>query len=114
MKEILNREFEFIREQEPKSWDEKLAMAHYLSLYKEYCLCDLSRYMEHKVALRWRTKREVVQEKGTIICANIKCRNKSSSSWEMPFRYEEKGESKTALVKVRVCEECERKLEICK
>jgi protein FRA10AC1 len=33
----------------PESWDAKLAKKYYDKLFKEYCICDLSRYKENKV-----------------------------------------------------------------
>jgi protein FRA10AC1 len=33
----------------PESWETKLAKKYYDKLFKEYCICDLSRYKENKV-----------------------------------------------------------------
>lgn len=42
-----------------KSWERNLAKKYWDKLYKEYCICDLSRYKENKVAMRWRVEKEV-------------------------------------------------------
>ena len=63
-------------------------------------------------AMRWRTEREVVVGKGQFVCAELSCREKDGLvSWEVPFAYREKGEHKTALVKVRLCDACSEKLQ---
>ena len=33
----------------PSSWEERLAKKYYDKLFKEYCICDLSRFKENKV-----------------------------------------------------------------
>lgn len=79
--------------------------------------------------MRWRTKEEVLEGKGQFSCANLSCRNRESTldedpddaakkggreeglrGFELMFEYVEKGEKKSALVKVRVCDECTTKL----
>ena len=42
-----------------RSWERNLAKKYWDKLYKEYCICDLSRYKENKVAMRWRVEKEV-------------------------------------------------------
>ena len=42
------------------TWGERVAKKYYARLYKEYCICDLSRYRENKVAMRWRVEKEVI------------------------------------------------------
>jgi len=37
----------------PESWEAKLAKKYYDKLFKEYCICDLSRYKENKVIIFW-------------------------------------------------------------
>lgn len=34
---------------EPDSWEKQLAKRYYDKLFKEYCICDLSRYKDNKV-----------------------------------------------------------------
>lgn len=106
-----NHKFLWDTEVEPESWEERLAKKYYDKLFKEYCICDLSRYKENKVAMRWRIEKEVVTGKGQFICGNKVCLEKEGlRSWEVNFAYVEKGESKNALVKLRLCEECSSKL----
>lgn len=88
-----------------------MAKKYYSKLFKEYCICDLSRYKENKVALRWRIEQEVVLGKGQFICGNKVCDQKEGlNSWEVNFNYVERGERKNALVKLRLCEKCSKKL----
>jgi protein FRA10AC1 len=84
-----------------------LAKAYWESLHKEFALADLSRYAEGKVGLRWRTEAEVVGGKGQFLCGALGCdRATSLHSYETPFRYVERGVTKEALVKVRLCGPC--------
>lgn len=56
-----------------------------------------------QVALRWRTEQEVVIGKGQFECGSKKCQTKEQlKSWEVNFGYEERGEKKNALVKLRM------------
>jgi protein FRA10AC1 len=41
----------------PKSWEERLAKKYYDKLFREYCICDLSRYKENKIANRFRIEK---------------------------------------------------------
>jgi protein FRA10AC1 len=63
-----NHKFLWDQDQEPQSWEERLAKKYYDKLFKEYCICDLSRYKENKVAMRFRTEKEVVAGIGQFIC----------------------------------------------
>ncbi|KAK0173067.1 hypothetical protein PV328_006320 [Microctonus aethiopoides] len=95
----------------PDTWEARLAKKYYDKLFKEYCICDLTFYKYNKVALRWRTEKEVVIGKGQFDCANKKCQVKDGlRSWEVNFGYEEHGVKKNALVKLRLCPECSVKL----
>lgn len=42
------------------SWGDRIAKKYYDRLYKEYCICDLSRYEANKIAMRWRVEKEVI------------------------------------------------------
>lgn len=53
-----------VDDETPETWEKSLAKRYYDKLYKEYCICDLSRYRENKVALRWRIEDEVIDGKG--------------------------------------------------
>ena len=93
------------------SWEQKLAKKYYEKLFKEYCICDLSRYKENKVAMRWRTENELKLGKGQFICGARKCEEREYlRTWEVNFAYTEEMEKKNALVKVRLCPECSIKL----
>ncbi|XP_065357069.1 protein FRA10AC1 homolog [Calliphora vicina] len=88
------------------SWEVRLAKRYYDKLFKEYCIADLSRHKENKVALRWRTEAEVVAGTGQFQCGSRKCLEKDHlRSWEVNFAYQEQGERKNALVKLRLCPE---------
>ncbi|KAJ3131047.1 hypothetical protein HK100_006921 [Physocladia obscura] len=111
------------------TWEQRIAKKYYDKLFKEFAVANLERYKEGKVALRWRTRREVVAGIGQFTCANMKCQHRapympaalpilnSSSitihhhqpdlrSWEVNFAYKEDNEHKNALVKIRLCLEC--------
>jgi hypothetical protein len=73
----------------------RVCCRYYSKLLKEYALCDLSRYRDCKVGLRWRTEQEVVIGKGQFTCAAIGCEVKMGlSSFEVPFQYRERGVDK--------------------
>lgn len=93
------------------SWDKNLAKKYWDKLFKEYCICDLSRYKENKVAMRWRIEKEVTEGKGQFTCANRKCEEREGmKTWEVNFGYMEHGDKKNALVKVRLCPDCSYRL----
>ncbi|XP_033632848.1 protein FRA10AC1 homolog [Asterias rubens] len=93
------------------SWAKKLAKKYWDKLFKEYCITDLSRYKENKIALRWRVEKEVVEGKGHFSCGNKRCtESEGLRSWEINFAYVEHEEKKNALVKLRLCPECSYKL----
>lgn len=93
------------------SWELRLAKRYYDKLFKEYCIADLSRFKENKIALRWRTETEVVAGIGQFQCGCRKCPEKDHlRSWEVNFAYQEQGERKNALVKLRLCPEHSQQL----
>ncbi|KAI0701905.1 folate-sensitive fragile site protein Fra10Ac1-domain-containing protein [Cerioporus squamosus] len=125
--EILKSSHKFLREdteeEEAKlSWDDKLAKKYYSSLYREYAVCDLKHYKSGNFALRWRTESEVLSGAGETTCGNTRCPlhnefpedgadvRPALTTLELPFSYEEHGESKFALVKVVLCSKCCKKL----
>lgn len=66
------------------------------------CLCAWMQ--EGKIGLRWRIQAELVSGKGQFVCGAKGCEEKRGlSSFEVNFAYQEAGESKQALVKLRVC-----------
>jgi len=103
-----------------------LARTYYSRLFKEYCVADFSKYKEFKVGMRWRTEAEVKIGKGKLscdlacelsnflgqfICGGKGCEEKEGlNSYEVNFKYKEEGQVKNALVKLRVCPNCARKL----
>lgn len=98
-------------DKDTNSWENRLAKSYYDKLFKEYALSDLSKYKENKVALRWRTEKEVVDGKGQFVCGNKICpTTEGLESWEVNFAYMEQGERKNALVKLRLCSKCSKKL----
>jgi uncharacterized protein YbaR (Trm112 family) len=73
--------------------------------------CAPARYKESKIGMRWRTKAEVVSGKGQFCCGSKGCNEQHGlASYEVNFAYHEAGESKQALVKLRVCPACAQKL----
>jgi len=106
-----NSKFLWDESEQPVSWAQKLAKRYYDKLFKEYCIADLSRYKENKVAMRWRVEKEVMDGKGQFICGDKRCNERRNlTSWEVNFAYMEGGEKKNALVKLRLCPECSSKL----
>ena len=96
---------------EADTWEKRLAKSYYDRLFREYAICDLSRYRENKIALRWRVEKEVVEGKGQFACGNKHCSEiRDLQSWEVNFKYVEHSEKKQALVKVRLCKDCSVKL----
>merc|ERR1711976_184134 len=99
-----------------QKWEERVSKHYWDRLNKEYCIGDLSRYKDKMYAFRWRTEKEVVDGTGQFTCGNKHCKKfvkkglDELSSFEVMFNYKERGEKKSALVKIRVCEKCERKL----
>lgn len=88
-------------------WSVRLAREYYDHLYKEVALVDLkSINIDGSIGLRWRTKDEVVNGKGSVVCGSLACSNHAVNTLEVPFRYLEHGVEKTELVKVKVCSPC--------
>ena len=112
--QVLRDSYRFIRNAEDDaedSWEARMARRYYAKLFKEYAIADLSRYAEHNIGLRWRIEKEVVSGKGQFSCGNKKCDARDGlGSFELNFAYQENGERKSALVKVRACPTCADKL----
>ncbi|KAJ1557890.1 hypothetical protein HK096_004768 [Nowakowskiella sp. JEL0078] len=124
--DILKQHHRFLRENEDnfakddsedynlESWEKRVAQKYYDQLFKEFAVGDLRRYKDGRIALRWRTEREVVDGKGQFTCGNLYCTTPPSSaklkSWEMNFAYVEQSLRKNALVKLRLCNDCALKL----
>eukprot|EP00897_Mesotaenium_endlicherianum_P006991 jgi/Mesen1/631/ME000108S10783 len=105
--DTLRETFRFVRTEEDDSnasWEQRLARRYYDKLFKEYCIADMSRYKENKIGLRWRVEKEVLAGKGQFTCGSKGCDEKEGlRSFEVNFAYQEAGEEKQALVKLRVC-----------
>ncbi|KAG7451354.1 uncharacterized protein BT62DRAFT_883428 [Guyanagaster necrorhizus] len=116
--EILKASHKFLREDEndekDSSWEDKLASKYYSNLYREFAVCDLKHYKSGNFALRWRTEEEVLSGAGETTCGNTRCVHHSASgddrpsltTLELPFTYQEHGETKSALVKAVLCKKC--------
>ncbi|XP_076758565.1 protein FRA10AC1 homolog [Xylocopa sonorina] len=112
--DVIRENHRFLWDQDndkPDTWGARLAKKYYDKLFKEYCIADLTYYKENKVALRWRTEKEVIVGKGQFECGNKRCKEKDElKSWEVNFGYIEHGQKKNALIKLRLCPECSTKL----
>ena len=118
----LAREHRFVRDDEEdeersREWGVRLARRYHAALFKTYCVCDLSRADDGggdgraRVGMRWRTEDEVRRGKGQLTCGERRCeRSEGLATFECHFKYSERGERKSALVKVRACESCAKKL----
>lgn len=75
--DVLIERHQFIRDADEQnlSWEDALAKKTYDQLFKELAVCDLSRWREGKVAMRWRTASEVIDGKGHFTCANLRCKH---------------------------------------
>lgn len=114
-KDIIQENHKFVRsdvdDDDELTWGQRVAKKYYDKLFKEYAICELKYYKEGKIALRWRTEKEVIVGKGQFICASTRCdETQKLQSWEVNFGYMEDGEKKNELVKVRLCPQCSDKL----
>ncbi|KAG2490848.1 hypothetical protein HYH03_010766 [Edaphochlamys debaryana] len=92
-------------------WEARLAKRYYDRLFKEYAIVDLTYYKQAKLGMRWRTQKEVLAGKGQFVCGARGCDAADGlCSYEVNFAYQEAGEHKQALVKLRVCPACAFKL----
>jgi protein FRA10AC1 len=113
---VLAQKHQFVRDDDVDAenagdWGVRMAAKNYRQLFKEYAIVDLSRYVTGHVGMRWRVEKEVLSGKGQTTCGNKACSSAFElHSYEVPFKYEEHGERKHELVKVRVCLDCARKL----
>nr|CAG4644416.1 EOG090X0H59 [Lepidurus arcticus] len=106
-----NHQFLWDESSSAETWESRLAKKYYDRLFKEYCICDLSRFKENKVAMRWRIEKEVVEGKGQFLCGDRQCAEREDlRTWEVNFGYVERGEKKNALIKLRLCPDCSYKL----
>ncbi|KAK3925078.1 Protein FRA10AC1-like protein [Frankliniella fusca] len=106
-----NHRFLWDAEDHPDTWEAQLAKKYHDKLFKEYCICDLTMYKANKVAMRWRTEPELISGRGQFTCGEKHCSVRDGlRTWEVNFAYQEQGEKKNALVKLRLCPECSSKL----
>lgn len=105
---LLRERYEFVSSRidpEDSTWVDRMVQRYNDGLYKEYALADLSR--PGQLGLRWRTKVEVANGRGEYSCGNKSClREDDLVAIEVPFRYQERGELKKELVKLRLCPKC--------
>ena len=96
-----NHQFLWEEDEVADTWGKQIARKYYEKLFKEYCICDLKRYKENRVGLRWRIEKEVVSGKGQFSCGESHCNDSDNlRTWEVNFAYAEHGEKKNALVKI--------------
>lgn len=52
--DIIRENYKFLWDEDDvaDTWEKQLAKKYYDKLFKEYCICDLSRYKENKVSSR--------------------------------------------------------------
>ncbi|KAF4664876.1 hypothetical protein FOL47_004889 [Perkinsus chesapeaki] len=94
-----------------ESWANQLAKEYYDRLYHEYVICDLKGYRKNQIGFRWQTEQEMLQGKGQMRCANMRCTSTQQlRTFEVDFAYKEHGEHRRELVKVRLCYPCSIKL----
>jgi protein FRA10AC1 len=96
-----NMQFIWNEDDKPATWEERLAKKYYDKLFREYCICDLSKFKENKIANRFRIEKEIISGKGQFVCAERSCKEELGlRTWEVNFAYMEAGEKKNALVKI--------------
>lgn len=106
-----NHRFLWDEADHPDTWEAQLAKKYHDKLFKEYCICDLTMFKSNKVAMRWRTEPELISGRGQFTCGEKHCSIRDGlKTWEINFAYQEQGEKKNALVKLRLCPECSSKL----
>ena len=97
------------------AWEVRTTAKYDAQLYKELAIADLSRWSAKQVGLRWRTESDVIAGKGQSSCAEVKCGERTAlTSFEVVFKYAERGERRQALVKVRLCPPCAEKMRAAK
>ncbi|SCD22403.1 conserved protein, unknown function [Plasmodium ovale] len=106
--DILKKQYKFIHD--ASSEKNTLLQKYYNSICNKYVICDLSKYKETKIGLRWRTEEEIIEGKGHIICASKKCNSTNLKTYKFLFQYDEQGTQKQTTVKVRACMDCAYKL----
>ncbi|GAA6004626.1 hypothetical protein JCM11491_002172 [Sporobolomyces phaffii] len=120
------------------SWEDQLAAKYYDSLFKEFAIVNLKHWKSGQIGMRWRTEDEVLSGVGHVTCASMRCAYHHPDprivaetddamiaadpdaarplvatrleESETTFGYVERGEKKSALVKVVLCRECGKRL----
>ncbi|RKO91850.1 folate-sensitive fragile site protein Fra10Ac1, partial [Blyttiomyces helicus] len=65
--DVLREHHRFLRSDEDDSdtsWEARVAKKYYDKLFREYTLAEMSRFKEGRIAMRWRSQRELVDGKG--------------------------------------------------
>ncbi|KAF9359287.1 hypothetical protein BGX26_012667 [Mortierella sp. AD094] len=113
-RDILIKNHRFLRSEKDDqdlTWEKRVAKKYDDKLFKEFALVELKHYKEGRIAMRWRTEKELFRGKGQFTCGSLGCDDPDGlKSWEVNFGYMEQGEKKNALVKIRLCEGCSYKL----
>jgi protein FRA10AC1 len=52
------------------TWEQKLAKKYYEKLFREYCICDLSRYKENKVSVKEQERKQKRKKNISVGCRN--------------------------------------------
>ncbi|KAJ5076142.1 protein fra10ac1 [Anaeramoeba ignava] len=116
--DIYKKTYRFIPNQKEKfdsEYESEMAKKYDAKLFKEFGIVDLQFYKQGKMGTRWRIEREVIQGKGETICGEAKClETLNLQTLEINFNYFENGKIQNALVKIRLCPKCLKKLNVCK
>ncbi|KAI9768578.1 MAG: hypothetical protein M1840_004775 [Geoglossum simile] len=77
-RQLLEENHKFIRDDDDcvdrdGTAEKEIARRYYDKLFREFALVELGRWREGMIALRWRTKDEVLSGKGQFTCASLSC-----------------------------------------
>ncbi|SBT74775.1 conserved protein, unknown function [Plasmodium malariae] len=97
--DILKKKYNFIHDVSNEK--NSLLQRYYNSICNKYVICDLTKYKETKIGLRWRTEEEIINGKGHIICSSKKCNNTDLKTYEFLFQYVE-GEITKEVIKTDI------------
>mmetsp|Transcript_7300 Transcript_7300/g.10024 ORF Transcript_7300/g.10024 Transcript_7300/m.10024 type:complete len:178 (-) Transcript_7300:244-777(-) len=116
IKSLLKSSYTFLPRMESNS-----SSKHGQQLFRDYAIIRFRR-KEKKLGLRWRSRKDVLSGKGKTVCGNEKCgatdgvRDKHKGlrsqlrNFEVKFGYAEQDQPKCALIKVKLCKRCGKKL----
>mmetsp|Transcript_26306 Transcript_26306/g.36668 ORF Transcript_26306/g.36668 Transcript_26306/m.36668 type:complete len:108 (+) Transcript_26306:227-550(+) len=82
-----------------------------IKLFKDYAILRFRSHNKNTIGLRWRSRKDVISGKGKVVCANEVCKAVGFlRSYEVPFTYMEKSKQKKALVKIKLCKTCGKRM----